>query len=219
MKYRCFNFHSYEIHKMVYDLIKPESSVLDLGCATGYFAKELHRKKCKVTGVDIDSKALHEAKKYCDKVILGNLDLPNNKLIPKQKYDYILMLDIIEHLQHFNDLLVILRTRLNQNGKIIISTPNIAHLSIRLKLLLGNFNYTEYGILDNTHVHFFTLKSLTDILLRDKYKIESIKASADFGQLPHVGRLLKHIPKEIQWHITKIIPTLLGVQWLAIATL
>ncbi len=219
MKYTSFNRRSYEIHTMAYDFIKPGSSVLDIGCASGYFAKELHRKKCKVTGIDMDREALHEARKYCDKVILGNLDLLDKKLLPKQTFDYVLLLDVIEHLLHFNELLVALKPHLAQNGKLIISTPNIAHLSIRLKLLSGNFDYTEYGILDNTHVHFFTRNSLINILLSDGYKIEIIKASADFGQIPQVGRLLRHLPKEIQWQITKAMPTLLGVQWVAVVTL
>lgn len=218
MKYKNFNPHPYEIHKMVYDLIKPGSSILDIGCASGYFAKELRRKKCRVTGIDIDAEALNEAKKYCEKVILCNLDLLDNKTLPNQKFDYILALDVIEHLQNYNNLLVVLRTHFTRNGRLIITTPNIAHISIRLNLLAGNFNYTEYGILDNTHVHFFTKTTLKSTLLFNDYKIEEIRETADFGQLPLVGRLFRHIPKEIQWQVTNIIPTILGVQWLAVVS-
>jgi O-antigen biosynthesis protein len=219
VKYIQFNHHPYEIHQMVYDLIKPDTKVLDLGCATGYFAKELKRKKCRVTGIDNNSDALKEAKKYCEKIINCNLDDPVNNLIPAEKFDYILLLDLIEHLPRFNRLLVLIKKYLARNGKIIITTPNIAHLSIRLKLLNGNFDYTEFGILDNTHVHFFTRKSLTACLESNGFKINSLITPADFGQIPFFGKWLRHIPKTIQWQITRILPNLLGVQWLAVVSL
>jgi O-antigen biosynthesis protein len=183
------------------------------------FCKRVQKKKCKVIGVDINRDAIKEAKKYCDKVILGNLDSLNKEIIPKQRFDYILLLDVIEHLLHSSDLLHTLKPYLNKTGKLIISTPNIAHVSIRLKLLTGNFDYNEYGILDKNHIHFFTINSLRDMLLSEGYKIEIINVSADFGQIPLIGRLLRYIPKHIQWHITKVAPTLLGVQLLAIVNL
>ena len=217
MKYVSFNDKPYEIHKMVYDLIKPHSSILDLGCAAGYFARELQQKKCRVVGIDIDPDALQEAQKYCQKVVLANLNTLDRRKLPKQKFDYVLLLDLIEHLTNFNDLLALIKNNLDEDSKLILSTPNIAHVSIRLGLLTGNFNYTEYGILDKTHVHFFTFKTLIDTLVSDGYKIESVRTSSDFGQVPLIGRSLRHIPKQIQWQITRVMPTLFGVQCLVVA--
>ena len=166
---------------------------------------------------DFEVKALQEAKKYCEKVILGNLNFIDRKVMPNQKFDYVLLLDVIEHLTNFNQLLTLVKNNLREDSKLILSTPNIAHISVRLGLLTGNFTYTEYGILDKTHVHFFTLKTFTHTLVANGYKIVSVKASADFGQIPLLGRLLRHIPKQVQWQITRVMPTLLGVQWLVVA--
>jgi len=219
MKYTRFNNRPHEIHTMVYDLIAQNSNVLDIGCASGYFAKALQRKHCKVTGIDIDREAVMKAKKYCIKAFVANLDTGDRKRIPKEKYDSILLLDVIEHMKHFDELLSVLKKNLSGEGKIVISTPNIAHLAIRLHLLTGHFDYTEYGILDREHIHFFTRKTLMNTVEKEGFSISSISPSSDFGQIPLVGGLLRHIPKTIQWRITNMFPTLLGVQWLVVVTL
>lgn len=218
MKYTQFNPHPFEIHSMAYDLVEPGSTVLDIGCASGYFAKALQKKHCHVTGVDIDRKAVANAKKYCDSVVAADMDTEERKRIPKKKYDYILLLDIIEHLKQTDTLLIELKKRLSKNGKIIISTPNIAHLSVRLRLLAGHFDYTEYGLLDSSHIHFFTKKTLAHTLHSHGLTIHTMTASADFGQIPVLGKFLRRVPKIIQYNITKLFPAILGVQWLAVAT-
>jgi O-antigen biosynthesis protein len=217
MKYTHININPYEVHMFVFNKIKVSASVLELGCASGYFSKYLKQKNVKVCGVEIEKAAADKAEKWCDKVVVADLENPT-KIEIHEKFDYVLLMDVIEHLKNREALLLHIPIWLKPNGKLILTTPNIAYISIRLKLFFGNFTYTKWGILDETHVHFFTKKTLINLLKEQGYKIDEIIASADFGQLPLLGRLFRHIPKFIQFKITQIFPTLLGVQWVVVAS-
>lgn len=216
MKYTEFNHREYESHMLVYNLIKPYSKVLDLGCATGYFAKELKKKHCDVTGIEFEKNAVKQAQKWCVHAYQGDLEHVGSLHIPAHTFHYVLLLDVLEHIQNRNALLSKIRQWLNDDGKLIISTPNIAHISIRLKLLFGDFTYTEYGILDRTHVHFFTKKTLYETLTKAGFIVENIESSSDFGQIPIIGRVFRHIPKRWQYYVTKWMEKLLAVQYVFI---
>ncbi len=200
---------------VVYDLVKPKSRVLDLGCATGYFGKELKKKNCITVGVEEDRKATEVAKYHLKEVVIADLENPESIKL-KAKFDYVLFLDVIEHLYHRTELLTYIHRWLKPSGALIISTPNIAHISVRMQLLSGNFRYTKYGILDESHVHFYTMATLTDELQKTGWKAGKMMVSADLGQMPLVARFAKHFPKVLQWKITNFMPSLLGVQLIAV---
>lgn len=218
MKYTRFNNIPYEAHRLIYDKIENGSNVLDVGCATGYFAKKLKEKKCNVWGIEIDSSASQKAKKYCEKVFVG--DIEKEKSLPFQKhfFDYILLMDILEHLKNPSSALRIFKPYLKKDGKIIISVPNVAFLSIRLALLRGKFAYQELGIMDATHLRFFTKKTLLEMIEKTGLRIEEVDVSSGFSQITFVGKYLNHIPKIWQYKITKLFPTLLGYQFIIICT-
>lgn len=216
LRYKKYNRRGYESHFLVYSLIGPYTNVLDLGCATGYFGKQLKEKNCRVWGVEIDQNAAKIALKYLEKVYTEDIKNISKMELKKSFFDYILLLDVIEHISDSEQIIKDLKKYLTKNGKIIISTPNIAHISIRQSLLFGKFEYTETGIMDRTHVHFFTKSSLIDLINKLNYKIEKIEYSADFGQIPYIGRFLRHLPKVIQFNITNLFPTLLGVQFIVV---
>lgn len=145
-------------HNIIPTLIAPSTSVLDVGCNTGYFAKILKKKGVVTDGIDINSKALKIAKKYCDHVF--KRDLYTGRLsIPRKKYDYIIFADVLEHLPRPDLLLGDAKKHLTDKGTIIISLPNVARIEIRLQLLLGKFDYTDAGILGEDHLRFFSKES------------------------------------------------------------
>lgn len=216
MKYTSFNYRPYEAHTMVLRMIDCGSTVIDMGCATGYFAKELRLKSCFVIGVERDRKAAKLARAYCDRVIIADLNRIGNLDIDKESADYVLLLDVIEHLTDVKNLLKEIKRIIKPKGQLIISTPNIAHISIRLMLVSGNFDYKDVGIMDNTHTHFYTRKSLKRLFADSGWDIKSFEVTADFGQIPQVGRLLRHLPKNVQHGITSLFPGLLGVQWITV---
>lgn len=214
IKYSTFNPTPYETHMLVYESIVPESTVLDIGCATGYFAKELNKKNCRVWGMDSDGIALTQAKKYCRKTFF--CDLEKIKSIPfGMKFDYILLLDVIEHLHNPRNILTLSQKYLKKDGRTIISTPNIAFISIRVALLFGRFKYRKLGIMDEKHIHFYTKSSLIDLLKKSGLKIENIDTASGFSQITIIGKYLNMIPKYWQYRITKIWDTFLSYQFIA----
>jgi 2-polyprenyl-3-methyl-5-hydroxy-6-metoxy-1,4-benzoquinol methylase len=101
------------------------------------------------------------------------VDLDDQKL-PKfdNKFDLIVLGDVLEHLKRPDIILKNLKELLASHGRIIISVPNIAQIKIRLKLLLGNFDYQDYGIMDRTHLKFFTQKTIKNLIIQAGYQIE-----------------------------------------------
>lgn len=159
-------------HTATTKLITKNSTVLDLGCGDGCFSDYLKKNtQCLITGVDINK--IENKKKFIfEKFIVYNLNLGLPK-INLSKFDYILLLDLIEHLDDPDKFINELRKKIKikNNTKIIISTPNVAFFLIRLGLLFGFFDYSDRGILDKTHKRLFTYNSLKKILKKNKFEL------------------------------------------------
>lgn len=159
--------------------LKPGKIFLDVGCSTGYFGKYIkHSSQLKVYGVEI-SKDVQEAKKVLDGVYSFDLDAPWPPKIYEREYDYIFFGDVLEHLKTPESALEQAKRLLKPNGKVFVSIPNIAHMSVRLELVQGNFMYEPMGILDNTHLKYFTLDSFKKLANDAGYKVEAIDYSLD----------------------------------------
>lgn len=142
--------------------------ILELGCSSGYLSRFLKQDLgCRVVGVDIDRDALRDAAAYCDKAILADLDDPAwLEKIGWEKFDTILCADVLEHLKNPVALLASLKPFLNPKGRVLASIPNVAHASIRLELLQGHFDYERLGIMDDTHLHFYTLDGCVAMMMQ-----------------------------------------------------
>lgn len=219
MKYRynTFNKNEYESHKLAFGLIDSNSKVLDIGCATGYFAKELLQKNCEVYGVDIDKNALKIAGRYCKKTALRNLDQITSLPFSKKSFDYVLLLDVMEHLAHPENVLAMAKLYLKDNGRIIVSVPNISHASIRWMLFKGEFLYTDTGIMDKTHLHFYTKSSFELALKKAGYKILSLFPTNGMCKVPFLYKITDRLPKSWQYKIACMAPTLFSFQFIALA--
>ncbi len=162
--------------------IKPNSKVLDVGCAAGILGKFLTQEfNCDVDGIDLDDDALDEAKKCGCYKNLYNLNVENfkdfNFLKSKnKKYNYIVFADILEHTYNPINLIYKFGEFLAKDGKILVSIPNFSHYDIVINLLNEKFNYSKTGILDNTHLRFFTETSFIDYILNSK-RSEKMKFS------------------------------------------
>lgn len=177
-KYKDIPWEKADPKEIIFKLIKKESKVLDMGCWAGRFGEKLKKeRKCLVYGTDINKEAIGIAKKRLDLAFESDLSKPET-LAPYLKgetFDYITAIEVIEHLAEPEDLLQEIKKYLEIKGKLIISVPNIANYAARLSLLMGNFNYQEQGILDESHLRFFTLSSIKKVLDESGYKIEQIK--------------------------------------------
>jgi 2-polyprenyl-3-methyl-5-hydroxy-6-metoxy-1,4-benzoquinol methylase len=140
-------------HMQIVSAIAPGSKVLDLGCSSGLLARPLLEKKVRVTGVDAAPGDLlaEELAEYYQRDLELPLELPFGRV-----FAYVICSDVIEHLQNRAQLLRGVRRYLKPDGRLIISTPNIALWFYRLSLLVGRFEYGPRGVLDETHAHLYT---------------------------------------------------------------
>jgi O-antigen biosynthesis protein len=157
-------------------LIGKNKQVVDFGCATGYFARLMTRQECIITGVEINQDAANAAKQYCQEVIVADLDFVSvTEILPDRRFDVAVFGDVLEHLRDPWQVLRDTKQILTKDGYIVASIPNIAHGAIRLALLQGKFEYTELGILDNTHLRFFTRKTVEDLLENSGYLLKDLQ--------------------------------------------
>jgi SAM-dependent methyltransferase len=154
-----------DAHARMIDMVGSGKRVVDFGCWTGFVARELKERGCYVTGIEIDPEAAEAARSVCDRVIVADLDtIDLSAALQGEEYDVGLFADVLEHLKEPSRLLVQMRDVLSSGGYIVASVPNIAHVSIRLMLLQGRFDYADTGILDDTHLKYYTRRSIGDLL-------------------------------------------------------
>ena len=160
----------------IINMIKPKSKVLEFGPANGRMTKYLSENmNCKIDIVEIDENAGLEASKYSNKSFVGQVlgDIEQYEWLEELRnelYDYIVFADVLEHLRSPNKVLKVCNRILKDNGSIIISMPNIAHNSVIIDLINDEFKYNEVGLLDNTHISFFSYKSLLRMIEESGYK-------------------------------------------------
>lgn len=176
----------------LFDLVPDGGRVLDIGCATGYLARALkERKGCVVVGLEIEPEAARGAASACERVIVGDVEDPNVLAQAGSGFDAIIMADVLEHLRRPEELLGRVRSLLAPGGMLLLSVPNVAHFTVRKNLLLGRFDRTDRGILDRSHLHFFTLASLRRLLGKTGYRLERLDISYSMpGRIVRALRLL-----------------------------
>jgi len=152
-------------HAFTLDIVGYNKRVLEVGCATGYFTKALSDRGCQVVGIEYDAEAAALAEKWAERVVVGDLDAGNVwPELEGEQFDAVTFGDVLEHLR---DPLATLRAAarvLKPSGIVVISVPNIAHGDVRIALLQGTFPYRETGLLDRTHIRFFTKTGLRDLI-------------------------------------------------------
>jgi GT2 family glycosyltransferase/SAM-dependent methyltransferase len=145
------------VHADVVNFVEPGSRVLELGPATGYMSHAFVGRGCQVVGIEYDAGMAARAEVFCERMIVGDLDrLDLEAELGEDRFDAIVSADVIEHLKDPLGALRRLRPFLKEGGRFVISIPNIAHGSVRLALLSGRFEYGDWGLLDSTHLSFFT---------------------------------------------------------------
>lgn len=170
---------------MIFNKIKEKSFVFDVGCASGYLAEALFKKKgCKVVGLEIDEADAKLAEKYCEFVLRDDIETNSwEKKLESKKFDHIIFADVLEHLKDPEKVLVRVKNFLKPDGSILVSIPNIAHVSVRLELLGGKFVPESTGILDNTHLKYFTKETFSNLAKNAGYKINDLfQTTFDFPE-------------------------------------
>jgi 2-polyprenyl-3-methyl-5-hydroxy-6-metoxy-1,4-benzoquinol methylase len=185
--------------------------VLDVGCSTGYLSRLLVERGSTVVGIELDEEAAAQARRFCETVLTGDVERMELPFEPAS-FDAVMCADLIEHLREPGAFIARVRPLLRPGGRLVLTTPNVANWTIRLALLFGRFDYTERGILDRTHTHLFTRRSLIRCLEGAGYHVESFDFTVP---VPGVGtprvEALAHA-------IGRLRPSLFAFQFVVAAT-
>lgn len=193
----------------------PPGRVLDLGCSGGLFAQRLESLGHEVTGVDyVEVPGVREK---CTHFHLANLE----EGLPAEigtGFDYVVAGDVIEHLSRPERVLAEVATVLRPGGEVLLSVPNFSHWYSRLRVAVGAFDYDRRGILDETHLRFFTRASLRRTVRAAGYDVLDIASTgAPFWSLLGRGPLAA-VLGGMSRLLTRIRPTLFGYQHVALLT-
>jgi len=154
--------------------IKENAIILEIGAGNGNFAEAMSvRRNCQVEIIEPDTSDAVLAKSKVKRVFNDTLENVIDKL-QEHRYDHVVLLDVIEHVKDPVEALTKIRRVLKKEGSVIFSMPNMAHMSVRLMLLSGTFSYGKTGLLDGTHLHFYTKSEINRVFIEAGYVIESL---------------------------------------------
>lgn len=198
------NFQKYGLsltHLEILKIVGKNKVVLEIGSSSGYMTRALLDNSCIVDVVEINKEAVSKISKKTRKIF--NRSIENPKIFGMLKdYDFIIMADVLEHLVDPAGVLKNLLKTVSLKTRLIISLPNIASWVMRKQLFFeGNFEYQETGILDKTHLHFYSVNTLPKILLENGWKTE--KVIGTITRLPLEG-LINKIPI-LRWIFKKVL--------------
>jgi O-antigen biosynthesis protein len=141
-------------------------SALDVGCGAGATARALAAiGVVEIVGIEANPGAAAAAERYCQRVLIGDVEAMDVDL-PEGYFDAILFADILEHLRSPYDVVARFLPFLKRSGSLLVSIPNVTHHYVLLMLLSGRWEYRERGIMDETHLRFFTRKSFLEQMKR-----------------------------------------------------
>ncbi|MDJ0771280.1 MAG: class I SAM-dependent methyltransferase [Ilumatobacter sp.] len=153
------NPHSYALQ-----MIGGGHHVLEVGCSVGHVTEHLVAAGNTVVGVEIDRAAAHEAERWAARVHVRDLDTEPLSEVEHDRFDVILLGDVLEHFRAPEQVLADLLTLLTPDGRIVLSVPHVGFVDVRLMLLAGRWSYQDDGLLDRTHLRWFTAASIAELL-------------------------------------------------------
>lgn len=176
-RYNTRNRLPMESTMMIVERIPVGARVLDIGCGIGAISEAVALlRNANVVAIEPDPIRANTAAEAGIDVHCGYLD--QRLLSSLGKFDVLIMADVLEHIASPSSMLLLAKQAISPGGRLIISVPNVAHWSVRLSLLFGKFNYSVFGLLDATHVRWFTKDSLVRYLTRLGFTIHEVAPTA-----------------------------------------
>lgn len=190
---KIFEDKNSSIYKILNLIDSKPKRILDVGCASGYFGAFLKEKyNSKVWGIEIDKKDFKIAARQLDKVF--NIDIEDEKQLSKikTKFDTIIFADVLEHLKNPSACLKNFYKKLNSNGEIIASIPNIVNYYTKLMLFNNKWEYKDFGLMDRTHKTFFNYNNIVNLFEESGFYIYQIDyTSSNVSPLILMDMLIK----------------------------
>ena len=182
--------------------ISPSSRVFDIGCGGGDLGSSLKEKNCTVTGWDQKLDRIRGNAGFYK--LLEERDVEKEGF-GKEKYDAVVFSDVLEHLNDAGKVLRQSRNLLNTGGKVLVSLPNVAYFENRLGLFKGNWNYTDEGILDRTHIRFYTLATARKFLADAGFTVRDMEP-----EIPIIHSAWK---RNLFSFLSRNFPSLFAIGW------
>jgi predicted TPR repeat methyltransferase len=166
-------------HRILLELIRrhtpPGGTLLDLGAAGGELGSAIRDHFDRTIGFEYNVDCVGDLQGRFDSIVIA--DLERVRQLP-QHVDAIVLADVLEHLRSPAQALGLVRDALNPAGHVFISVPNIANVTVRMGLLFGIFEYRDRGILDHTHLRFYTVRTIRREVEHAGFRIEEIRGSS-----------------------------------------
>jgi methionine biosynthesis protein MetW len=204
LRYRGQTANPEESAGILISYIPKRSRVLDVGCGTGSVSC-LIRDHCEseVIGLEPNTERA-QAARSCGLTVINELFVAEN-VGGLGKFDVIVFADVLEHLVNPAEALDLARTLLASGGAVVASVPNVAHWSVRIDLLLGRFNYRELGIMDATHLRWFTVETLEKLFVASGFRVDACKGSAGHWMSDyHERRPWKWLPSHRRQQLVRL---------------
>lgn len=172
-------------------MVNAGSTLLDLGCGSGSLGAYLQSQRgCTLDGVTLSDEEASLARPHYRDVLIADLDtLAVDQAFHGKQYDYIICADVLEHLKQPERILSCCRDLLAPQGQVLISVPNANYSGLLMELMQGELRYRTEGLLDRTHLRFFTRKSLLRFLQEQSWSVQSlqtIERSLDNSEFKHL---------------------------------
>lgn len=190
---------------MLIKKIKPESRILEFGCASGHMTRYLHEELgCQVFGIDINPDDAKQAQQYAAEVFVGDVEeFEWVEALGERLFDVILFADILEHLKDPRKVLESCHRFLASDGRILASIPNIAHNSVMIELWENRLDYRSVGLLDNTHLRLFSASSVRAMFRSVGLEIQSFEYTRLRPERTEFRNSLKELPWTVRWGFSR----------------
>lgn len=176
-----YQFKNFEgsSHRILIELIRRHArrggTLVDLGASTGALGAAVRDHFSRTTGFEFETACMADLRASFDRVLVADLEKLNS--LPRG-VDAVVLADVIEHLRDAPALLRLVRDSLVPGGKMFLSVPNIANITVRFGLLFGVFEYRDRGILDNTHLRFYTLRTIRREIEAAGFRVIAVRGSS-----------------------------------------
>ena len=223
LRYEFRSLDSDDVAMKIAGMITPQSRILDVGCGTGVISEILKlNTQADIIGVEPDAERVKKARERNLTVYEGFLT--DDFFKEHGTFDYIIFSDVLEHLENPAEIVQIAKKGLNEKGAIIVSVPNIAHWFVRIDLLFGNFNYQDCGIMDATHLRWFTRDTIRSFFKNTGFEITGFDYTINIALPDYRNRLPWRwlgtaVSKQIVRRLASISPGLFGCQFVVKAAL
>jgi 2-polyprenyl-3-methyl-5-hydroxy-6-metoxy-1,4-benzoquinol methylase len=191
LTYRLINMQDLQKHKYDYKvdpnadtaparvvrMVGKNKKVLEVGSGPGSITKQLKETgNCSVTALEIDPDAIELVKPFCEAVYSADLNASDwGNLLNGKKFEVVLAADVLEHVYNPLAVLKTMSSLLEDNGRIILSLPHVGHSSVAACLLLEDFEYRDWGLLDKTHIRFFGLINIQKLVSQAGLSIRKVE--------------------------------------------